>query len=182
MKWTPWRRSLRPIWMRDWSSERQSTTSCFKDTKTSRRKSRISRTLRESSLRKLSRTRIRDHKPQAARAWWLLEWVQECSNRKSSPRWWRAHSRVILLATQPPDPPTTEQHEGQDLNRSHKWSELKLLGIFRSIYFCDEYWSLRQFNRNWKSSWWRAAPSLVVHSITQSYTHSNTHWIIISMN
>jgi hypothetical protein len=62
MKWMLLKRNSRQTLTKGWSSEKQSITSCSKDTKTSRKRLRTNRTLRESSLRRRSRTRTQDHR------------------------------------------------------------------------------------------------------------------------
>ena len=107
MKWMLSKRSSRRTWTRGWSSGRLSITSCFKDIRTWRKKSKTSRTLRESSSKRLSRTRTRDHRLLAARAWWPREWAQECSNLRFNQRSKRSPP-VTSSATRRPDHPTHE--------------------------------------------------------------------------
>lgn len=87
MRWTRSKRSLRATSMKDWSSEKPSTTSFCRDTKTSKKRSKTSKKSRESSSKRLIKRSSQlwrakwDQVLPIKEALWRPEWEhQECSN------------------------------------------------------------------------------------------------------
>ena len=89
MKWMRWRRNLRQIWMKDWSSEKPNTTNFFKDTRMSRKKLKSSKIWNKLSLKRqcfhmLAKPKIRwtnhGRVPRHREAWWgpecNLKWAR----------------------------------------------------------------------------------------------------------
>lgn len=96
MKWTPWRRSWRAIWMDDWRSENRNTMNCCRDIKTLKRKLKTSKIWRELSTKKLIATLSRQDLEHQTKAWWHLKWDLRWNNQK----WVAAWIRVITTLLQ----------------------------------------------------------------------------------
>ena len=79
MRWMHWRKNWKEILMRDLNWERMNITNFFKDIKMSKKRSRISKTLKKSSSKRLSQTiKFQDLKQPI---WWEVLLDQECQDQ-----------------------------------------------------------------------------------------------------